>query len=67
MMRYICVNLLSQIVQKDGTFYPCTICCTAIGKSYVRDLATRLVYHNAWCMSLHIAETEKCIEHVKEA
>ena len=61
MLRYLVVNTYGK-ARKDAEVSYCAMCCTAIGKSYVRDLATRLVYHNAWCMSLHIAETEKCIE-----
>lgn len=38
---------------KDGNGY-CTLCCTALEKSYVRDIPTRLPYHNYWCWSTHI-------------
>lgn len=62
-MRFICVTLHGQLMMQDRTTpYPCAICTTPIGKSYVRDLATRLVYHNQFCLDNHVAQTTLAIE-----
>ena len=57
MFRYILVN---ERVPKDKV--TCSYCKTPLGKSYVRDLSTRLVYHSPWCLDVHELETVRCIE-----
>ena len=59
-MRFICVNAGKPREGQEPSY--CTICCTAIGKSYVRDLQTRLIYHNHLCLDAHIAQSEHFIE-----
>ncbi len=56
-MRYILVNLRGK---PDEPTY-CTICTTAIGKTYVRDLDTRLLYHSHFCLELHIHQSQVAI------
>lgn len=58
MPDFICVNVNAA---KDDEWH-CTLCTTPIGKSYVRDLSTRLVYHNLWCLDSHIKQSVLCIE-----
>lgn len=57
-MRYILVNQNKPPPEP----YPCTFCTTNLGNSYVRDLDTRLVYHNPWCLETHIDQSLVCIE-----
>ena len=40
----------------------CGFCTTALGKAYVRDLTTRILYHSHFCLELHLAESQNCIE-----
>ena len=35
----------------------CGFCGKNLGKEYVRDLQTRVIYHSFWCMELHIHQT----------
>lgn len=40
----------------------CIACLQDIaGKSYLRDLKTRIVYHNKWCFDAHVESSEKRI------
>lgn len=57
-MRYIIVNRS----RKPEEPYPCTYCTAAIGKTYLRDLDTRLVYHPEFCYEAHVARSILCIE-----
>lgn len=40
----------------------CGFCGEALGKIYTRDLQTRIVYHNVFCMEVHLNESQNCIE-----
>lgn len=54
-MRFILVNLRSK---EEGE---CAYCHTPIGKQYVRDLTTGIVYSSVWCMETHVVDTTKAI------
>lgn len=57
-MRFIAVNTYQAPTEQ----VPCQFCTTPLGKSYVRDLGTGLVYHNHWCLETHTAQSVVCIE-----
>ena len=61
MLRYLVVNTYGK-PREDAEVSYCAMCCTAIGKSYVRDISTGLAYHSHFCLELHISQSEKCIE-----
>lgn len=48
-MRFICVNLRGVSIEQSY----CVFCHTSLGKSYVRDLTTRALYHSHYCLNLH--------------
>lgn len=49
-------------VQEPAEQVACALCCTPLGRSYVRDLQTRLVYHNLWCLESHVLQSIVTIE-----
>lgn len=57
-MRFVAVNTSSA----KGEMTWCAFCTKAIGKSYVRDLQTRCVYHNVWCLEAHVLDSLIAIE-----
>ena len=57
MMRYILVNRTNKPVEVSD----CAICCTALGKSYMRDLQTLICYHSHFCLELHIYQSQQAI------
>lgn len=56
-MRYILVNR----PERPKELCYCTFCTTAIGKTYVRDLDTKLVYHSHFCLEMHIHDSQVAI------
>lgn len=60
MLRFICVRLSRQ----EEPIEYCAFCRTAIGKTYVRDLDTRVVYHSHFCMEMHIDTTTLSLENL---
>lgn len=64
MLRFILVNC-NKIA--DNEMVDCTMCHTPIGKTYVRDISTRTVYHSHYCLDLHILKTEALIGGPREA
>lgn len=52
-MRYMIVNCKSE----KGEAHECVYCPTAIGKTFVRDLQTKLPYCSVACMQVHIFES----------
>lgn len=54
---FICVRLNGAVLEV------CAACKTTItGKEYVRELGTRILYHNQWCMETHRLSATKALE-----
>jgi hypothetical protein len=57
-LEYIAVRFNTAAVNEV-----CVACKTVITeKHYVRDLSTRIVYHNQWCMHAHVVSSNRAIE-----
>lgn len=56
-MRYVLVNLKTEAKE-----CACAFCKTPLGKTYVRCLETRILYHSHFCLELHEVESVRCIE-----
>lgn len=52
-LRYVIVNGN----QEPREVNYCTICCTPLGKSYLRDVDLGLLYHNQWCYETHVKDS----------
>lgn len=57
-IEFICVRLNGAVNEV------CASCKSTItDKAYVRELSTRIIYHNQWCMEAHKASATKALEH----
>ena len=58
MLRYIVVNGRNDA--REANY--CTICCTPLGKSYVREIGTSLLYHSHYCLETHVRQSTVALE-----
>jgi hypothetical protein len=57
-MKYMIIN---DRTPNGPTF--CALCCTAITRSYVREISTRLSYCNTQCYDGHVKVAVLALEH----